>query len=402
MEKQLSAIDRSRNIPKLRFPEFSDDWKKCKIGDTFKLFNGYAFSSSDSLNSDGALWVKIADVGIDKMKTDNLSYLPYEYVKKYKKFVLSEGDYVVALTRPILSGNLKIARIDKYFNNSLLNQRVAKLITDNNSSFIYNLLKGSRLIKSIENNIAGSDPPNLSPNDINHIKIKIPSLPEQQKIASFLSAIDDKITKLAKKKELLEQYKKGIMQKIFNQELRFKDDNGNEFPNWVMRKLGEIAEINKGQQLNAEFLTKVGSYPCISGGINPSGYTEDFNKSKNTITISEGGNSCGYVNFFKTKFWCGGHCYAIENLKNDILNVFLFQLLKQSEIKIMRLRVGSGLPNIQKKDITNFKFKIPVALEEQTKIANFLSELDLKIEAVNTKIENSKSFKKGLLQRMFV
>ena len=76
MEKQLSAIDRSRNIPKLRFPEFSDDWKKCKIGDTFKLFNGYAFSSSDSLNSDGALWVKIADVGIDKMKTDEIEMTP--------------------------------------------------------------------------------------------------------------------------------------------------------------------------------------------------------------------------------------------------------------------------------------------------------------------------------------
>lgn len=244
MEKQL--------IPQLRFPDFSDNWKKCKIGDTFKLFNGYAFSSSDSLNSDGALWVKIADVGIDKMKTDNLSYLPYEYVEKYEKFVLNEGDYVIALTRPILSGNLKIARIDEYFNNSLLNQRVAKLITDNNSTFIYNLLKGNRLIKSIENNIAGSDPPNLSPNDINHIKINIPSLPEQQKIASFLSDVDAKITQLTKKKDLLEQYKKGIMQKIFSQELRFKDDNGNAFPKWEEKKLGDVFTFKQGFQFGVE------------------------------------------------------------------------------------------------------------------------------------------------------
>ncbi len=394
MEKQL--------VPKLRFSEFEGTWRKSNLGNELTLFNGYAFSSSDSLKHNGVLWVKIADVGIDKMKTDNLSYLPYDYVEKHKKFLLNEGDYVVALTRPILGSNLKIAKIDKYFNNSLLNQRVAKLITDNNSTFIYNLLKVDKLIKSIENNIAGSDPPNLSPKDINHIKIKIPTLPEQQKIASFLTDVDTKITQLTKKETLLEQYKKGVMQKIFNQELRFKDDNGNDFPKWEVKKLGEVAEINKGTQLNAEFLTKEGDYPCISGGINPSGYTEAFNKNENTITISEGGNSCGYVNFFKTKFWCGGHCYAIENLKNDIHNDFLFQLLKQNEINIMRLRVGSGLPNIQKKDINNFKLKFPASLIEQTKIANFLSDIDKKTETLNTQIEHSKTFKKGLLQQMFV
>jgi len=251
--------------------------------------------------------------------------------------------------------------------------------------------------------------PFISSKAFKFIKFDLPQLPEQQKIASFLSDVDAVIAKLTKKKDLLEQYKKGIMQKIFNQELRFKpdrpaggNDNGNVFPEWEVKKLMEVAQLNKGKQLNAEFLTEEGRYACISGGINPSGYTNDFNTDENTITISEGGNSCGYVNFFKNKFWCGGHCYAIQNLKKNIDNDFLFQLLKQNETKIMRLRVGSGLPNIQKKDINSFKFQLPISLSEQTKIANFLSDIDLKIEALNTKIENTQVFKKGLLQKMFV
>lgn len=400
MEKQL--------IPQLRFPEFSDNWKKCKIGDTFKLFNGYAFSSSDSLNSDGALWVKIADVGIDKMKTDNLSYLPYEYVEKYEKFVLKEGDYVIALTRPILSGDLKIARIDEYFNNSLLNQRVAKLITDNNSTFIYNLLKGNRLIKSIENNIAGSDPPNLSPNDINHIKINIPSLPEQKKIASFLSDVDAKITKLTKKKDLLEQYKKGVMQKIFNQELRFKDDNGNAFPKWEMKKLGDISICldNKRIPLNeAERNNKQGSIPYW-GANGILDYVDEYIFDETIVLLAEDG---GYFHEFQTrpianisygKSWVNNHAHVIKAVKGLTTNEYLYYSLVHKNI--LGYINGGTRAKLNKSEMLKIKMIVPSSIEEQTKIANFLSDIDLKIEALNTKIETTKAFKKGLLHQMFV
>lgn len=402
MEKQL--------IPQLRFPDFSDNWKKCKIGDTFKLFNGYAFSSSDSLNSDGALWVKIADVGIDKMKTDNLSYLPYEYVEKYEKFVLNEGDYVIALTRPILSGNLKIARIDEYFNNSLLNQRVAKLITDNNSTFIYNLLKGNRLIKSIENNIAGSDPPNLSPNDINHIKINIPSLPEQQKIASFLSDVDAKITQLTKKKDLLEQYKKGIMQKIFSQELRFKDDNGNAFPKWEEKKLGDVFTFKQGFQFGVEEQSETyfkGSVEFIriinvTSDKNDKRYVLDPGKehhiNKEDLFMVRYGDAGRVANGF-TGIIANNMFRLLPHF--EINKLFFFYSLGMLYKKIHALSGSSTMPAISFSTINKLKIIVP-SITEQKKIANFLSEIDVKIEALNTKIENSKAFKKGLLQQMFV
>ena len=143
-----------------------------------------------------------------------------------------------------------------------------------------------------------------------------------------------------------------------------------------------------------------GQYPVINGGIEPSGYTTDFNTDNNTITISEGGNSCGYVNFITTKFWCGGHCYKLDNIK--INKKFLFFVLKKEEVKIMRLRVGSGLPNIQKNDLLKFKVIIPPTLAEQEKIAKFLSSIDKKIELEEEKLKKLKEYKKGLLQKMFV
>ena len=189
------------------------------------------------------------------------------------------------------------------------------------------------------------------------------------------------------------------MQQLFSQQLRFKDDKGKDFPDWEERKLGEVVLITKGQQLNKETLSLEGNYPCQNGGIEPSGYTDDFNTHENTITISEGGNSCGYVNYMTTKFWCGGHCYALTEVKLE--NKFLYQYLKYYQGEIMNLRVGSGLPNIQKSTLSNFKIYKPY-LEEQQKIATFLSAIDVRIEVVNKQIEQSKTFKKGLLQQLFV
>ena len=149
------------------------------------------------------------------MKRDNLSYLPNEFLQKYEKFILKKGDYVIALTRPSLSGELKISPIDDFFNNSLLNQRVGKIISNNNTTFIYYMLQLNWLIKTIENNIAGTDPPNLSPKEIDFIKVEIPSLEEQNKIADFLSVIDEKISQTERQLQQVKIWKKGLLQNMF-------------------------------------------------------------------------------------------------------------------------------------------------------------------------------------------
>ena len=123
-------------VPKLRFKDFEGEWGENKLKDVMSIFNGYAFSSTDAKDN-GCRWVKIADVGINEMKSDSPSFLPIDYAKTYSKFLLNEGDYVVALTRPILGGELKIAKIDQEFDGALLNQRVGKLVSKYSiSSFV--------------------------------------------------------------------------------------------------------------------------------------------------------------------------------------------------------------------------------------------------------------------------
>lgn len=167
---------------------------------------------------------------------------------------------------------------------------------------------------------------------------------------------------------------------------------------WSIYKLDNICTIKKGEQLNKTELDSFSIYPCLNGGTEPSGYTKKWNTGENTITISEGGNSCGYVNFIKHKFWSGGHCYTLLDLKPNLLNDFLYQSLKGVQSKIMDLRVGSGLPNIQQKAIKKFKVLIPDSIQEQQKIASVLSKIDEAIAQTEAFIVKYKHIKTGLIQ----
>ena len=165
--------------------------------------------------------------------------------------------------------------------------------------------------------------------------------------------------------------------------------------------LSEICKISKGKQINGEFLSEKGKYYVMNGGTEPSGYYNNYNVEANTISISEGGNSCGYVQFNTSPFWSGGHCYTIQNIVRGVDNLYLYHYLKSKEDAIMKLRIGSGLPNIQKKDLAMFKIKIPT-VEQQTKISTFLSSLERKVE-IEEIIQNAMlKEKQYLLQQMFI
>lgn len=167
---------------------------------------------------------------------------------------------------------------------------------------------------------------------------------------------------------------------------------------WKSKKLGSVCKIKKGVQFNKIELSDFGMYPCINGGIDPSGYSDIWNTNENTITISEGGNSCGYINLIKTKFWSGGHCYSLLELDQELDNDFLYQALKGRQHLIMDLRVGSGLPNIQQKAIKEFEFLIPDDKPEQIQIATILSKADEAIAQTEQLIAKYTRIKTGLMQ----
>ena len=381
-------------VPKLRFRDFSDCWKKKKLKEIILEFIVPMRDKPRVLIGE-IPWCRIEDFdGKYLSKSKSNQGVTQEVVKKMNLKVYPTNTVLVSC-----SANLGFCAITQ--RPLVTNQTFIGLVPSEfiDSEYLLYLMRlSSRKLNILS---SGTTISYLSKKEFEKFQLHIPSLPEQKKIASFLSSVDDKIQKLNRKKELLQQYKKGVMQKIFSQELRFKDDNGNDYPDWEEKKLGEVCVIKKGKQLNKSELTETGLYPALNGGVNPSGYTNKWNTEKDVITISEGGNSCGYVGLSKTRFWCGGHCYSLLDLDADINFNYIFQILKFLEVQIMRLRVGSGLPNIQMKEITKFLVSIP-AIKEQNKIANFLSSIDKKIDLVSNQLENTKVFKKGLLQQMFV
>lgn len=392
----MQVMTENKLVPKLRFGEFQDELKESFIKNLTKVYDGT--HSTPKYVEKGIPFYSVEHISSDDFtKTKYISKEVFE--KENKRVKLERGD--ILMTR---IGSVGVAKlIDWEVNASFY---VSLALFKNNPSFHSPFL--AFYINSVpcqkeiwKRTIHVAFPKKINLGEISNCRVALPSFPEQQKIASFLSAVDEKLQQLTKKKELLKEYKKGVIQQIFSGELRFKDDNGNNYPDWEEKNLGKICSVIKGKQLNKSELTETGLYPALNGGINPSGYTDKWNTEKDVITISEGGNSCGYVNLSKTRFWCGGHCYSLLKLQSNINFKYLFQILKFSETHIMRLRVGSGLPNIQMKEINKFSVKIP-EIDEQQKIANFLSSLDSKIELVNTQIENTKAFKKGLLQQMFV
>lgn len=168
---------------------------------------------------------------------------------------------------------------------------------------------------------------------------------------------------------------------------------------WEKSPLSSVATINKGEQLNKSCLSDAGTYYVLNGGQTPSGYTESFNTPGDTISISEGGNSCGYVAYNTGNFWSGGHNYTLRNVQID--NKYLYASLKSKETLIMSKRVGSGLPNIQKSALQCLDVFYPTSNAEQQQIAEYFGQLDSLIEATGKKITSLKQTKQACLQQMF-
>lgn len=217
--------------------------------------------------------------------------------------------------------------------------------------------------------------------------LHLPPLEEQKKIAETLSTWDSAIEKMEK----LIECKEKIHAKLLNDCMHCAD--------WKISSIESVATVKKGIQLNGENMISNGSYYVMNGGVVPSGYTDEWNTPENTVSISEGGNSCGFVAFNDEKFWAGGHCYTLIDVSPEVLPKFLFHYLKNKEKEIMKLRVGSGLPNIQKDSITNFEFKYPTK-KEQKNIVEILDSSQKELSLLNQQLALYKKQKQGLMQKL--
>ena len=410
MEKEL--------IPQLRFPEFNEKWDYEQLDWHIDLISGYAFKGDDiSDNSTGVPLLRGINIteGFIRHNSD-IDRFYNDSIEKLKKYFLKENDLVLGMDGSKVGKN--VALIRKEDENSLLIQRVARLRAKKTSDirYIYLNIFSSRFHRYVDMVNTSSGIPHISSKQIKEFQIGFPTLPEQQKIASFLSDVDDKITKLTNKKTLLEEYKKGIMQKIFSQELRFKDDDGNQFPKWEVKKLGSIGSIVSGLTYSPNDINKKGVLVLRSSNVKKRLISLNDNVFVNVeegkynpvelndilICVRNGSKRLIGKNAIRKEEHIGLAFGAFMTVYRSNYNRFLFHFFdSQHYKKEVHKNLGATINSINGGDLKKFKVPFPCE-EEQTKIANFLSDIDLKIEALGAKIENSKAFKKGLLQQMFV
>ena len=237
---------------------------------------------------------------------------------------------------------------------------------------------------------------NISKGDFFKMKVPMPHLDEQAKIADFLSIIDKRIKLLQAKYDNLQKYKTGILQKIFTQQIRFKNPNGKNYPDWQTKKLGDIAEIKTGDS-NKQDSSQTGKYTFFDR-------SNDILKSSRYLFDAEaiivGDEGQDFIpKYFIGKFDLHQRAYTILNFKNVSVK-YAYYAIHMNKNYFLRMAVGSTVPSLRMNCFTTFEIPIPHK-DEQDKIADFLSAIDEKITKTKTQITATKSFKQGLLQQMF-
>ena len=380
------------NVPNLRFPEFQGEWEKQKLCDISSIvgrigFRGY--TTNDIVEKGmGAIALSPTNIVNNQLTYDkDNTYISMSKYEESPEIMIKRGDVIFVKTGSTVG---KVAYVDKMICKTTLNPQVVVLKNIKCDNYILSVIMSTRNFQNkIQRITVGGAVPTLSQVAMGNIFISLPAAKEQEKISKFISLLDERIATQNKIIEDLKKLKSAISENLF------KEVKGDV----VM--LSEICEISKGKQINGEFLSEKGKYYVMNGGTEPSGYYNNYNVEANTISISEGGNSCGYVQFNTSPFWSGGHCYTILEIADNVDNLYLYHFLKSKENDIMKLRIGSGLPNIQKKDLAMFKIKIPT-VEQQKAISTFLSSLERKTEIEERTQNAMQKEKQYLLRQMFI
>ena len=371
----------------MRFKKYDTNWDRKKLSDYVKKI-----TRKNSNNVIKNVICNSAQNGLipqldffDKEIANNENTAGY--------YIISNGDFVYN-PRKSLSAPYGPVNIYKYDSDGIVSPLYLCFSVDDciNKSFLLQRFKSPCWYRYIYlNGDSGARHDRVSIKDEVFLSqpINLPNAEEQAVIAEFLEKIDERISVQNKIISKYETLIKGLCNLLFT---RIQAER-------VPLKM--IADIVKGQQINGLSLSKFGKYYYLNGGIAPSGYIDDYNALENTISISEGGNSCGFVSYNTQKFWSGGHCYTLTIKYRKCRSKYLFFYLKYKEKDLMQLRVGSGLPNIQKKSLENFVVSLP-DYKMQCEIEHILEILTTKKEIENALLGHFQSQKRYLLSNMFI
>ncbi|WJI08800.1 restriction endonuclease subunit S [Methanobacterium sp. CWC-01] len=388
------------NLPKLRFPEFKREWEEIKLGEVSEKISDGIHATPKYKDGNDYFFVNGNNLVNKKIVfNENTKSVPKEEFEKYKKN-LGEQTILISINGTI--GNLAYYNYEKV----ILGKSAAyiNLKSDIFKEFIYNYLQTHKIHNFFNGELTGTTIKNLSLATLKNTPLFLPDLKEQEKIASFLSKVDEKIDLLEKNQELWETYKKGMMQQIFSQKLRFKDENGEDYPDWEEKRLGEVAHFLDGRRIplkSSDRAKRRGPYPYYgaSGIID---YIDDYIFDEELVLLAEDGaniitRSSRLAFLAKGKYWVNNHAHVIKGLP-EINQYFLCEQLER--VNYAKYNTGTAQPKLNNKVCLKIPIKIP-KIEEQEKIASILSKIDEKIEQLDKELEINREFKKGLLQQMF-
>ena len=401
--QEIEQGKEKRNVPKLRFREFKDEWKEKKLGSLGSFLKGNGLSKAD-LSYDGQecilygeLYTKYNEVITNIQSKTNLEDKNFIRSKINDVIIPSSGETAIDIATAscvkkdnvILGGDLNVFRpndVDGIFVSYQLNNQkrteIAKIAQGASVVHVYN-------------------------EQLKKVKICITEIQEQKKIADFFSLVDKKIEKQSEKIEALKTYQKGIIQKIFKQEIRFKDENGREYPEWGNKKINEIFILTRGEVIAKTAIsdkkTEIFKYPVYSSQTTNKGilgYDAKFDFSGEYLTWTTDGANAGKVFKRKGEFRCTNVCGLL--VEKAETKGFANNCIKEILDKATPRHVSYvGNPKLMNNVMGNIRINIP-CLSEQSKIAEFLTTIDEKIEKEEKKLDELKVWKKGLLQKMFV
>ncbi len=388
--------------PKLRFKEFDGEWSKSSILDLSKekALNNGVFNDQNKVGK-GYKLINVLDMYIERdIDEARLSLLDLD-AKEFERNKVKYGDIFFTRSSLVKEG---IAFSNVYLGNSndiTYDGHLIKLSPDLeriDPLFLNFSLKTSNVRKQLIQGGKTATMTTIGQKEVGNCQLDIPSKEEQTKIATFLSAVDEKISQLTQKHQLLSQYKQGMMQKLFSQQIRFKADDGSEFGEWEETELGKHCQIKTGK-LDANAMRPNGEfrfYTCAKEFY----LIDEYAFDTEALLISGNGANVGYIHYYKGKFNAYQRTYVLDQWQQNIIFIqyFLEQFLKE---RIYGEKKEGNTPYIVLSTLSEMPLLLP-CLEEQTKIAKFLSAIDQKIEVVAQQIEQAKTWKKGLLQQMFV
>jgi len=375
------------NVPKLRFPEFEGTWEIRKLGDI-------AEKIGDGLHGT-PLYVDESDYYF--INGNNLVNGKVEINENTKKIDIEtyiKNDKGLKKNSLLISINGTIGNIAKYNNEKvMLGKSVAYYNFHKNSDFFYFSLQTKSIQDFFNSELTGSTIKNLSLKTLRETYVATPSDEEQEKIANFLSLIDERIQTQSKIIEQLETLIREFRNQIFNRRIRFKDEHANEFSKWREVIIGDILKIGNGKD-----------YKHLQSGEIPVFGTGGFMDWVNSY-LFEGETVCigrkGTINkpmYYNGKIWTVDTLFYTHSFKSCIPK-FVYYLFKS--INWLEYNEASGVPSLSKTTIEKISINLP-SLEEQNRIATFLSKIDQKIQFEKSVLQQLEKQKKYLLQQMFV